>query len=77
MPVSAARTQRTVLGTPTALESDAASDNAFAALKSFSDSPGGLVFEIAGDGEEARIAFTFQNPLIVADVLRFVWKGGK
>ena len=49
----------------------------FAELKSFSDSPGGLVFEIAGDGEEARIAFTFQNPLIVADVLRFVWKGGK
>ena len=49
----------------------------FAELKSFSDAPGGLVFGLSGPGAEARLAFTFQNPLIVADVLRHVVKEGK
>ena len=49
----------------------------FAELKSFSDTPGGIVFELTGNGAGARLAFTFQNPLIVADVLRFVGKVGK
>ena len=49
----------------------------FAELKSFSDAPGGIVFDIAGAGAEARLAFTFQNPLVVADVLRHVVKEGK
>ena len=47
----------------------------FAELKSFDDTPGGLVFKVPGSGATARLAFTFQNPLIVADVLRFVMKG--
>ena len=49
----------------------------FAELKSFSDTPGGIVFDIGGDGAEALLAFTFQNPLIAADVLRFARKGLK
>ena len=49
----------------------------FAELKSFSDAPGGLVFGLSGPGAEARLAFTFQNPLILADVLRHVVKEGK
>ena len=49
----------------------------FAELKSFSDTPGGLVFELAGQGAASRLAFTFQNPLIAADILRFVLKEGK
>ena len=47
----------------------------FAALKSFSDAPGGLVFVIAGEGKDARLAFTFQNPLVASDVLNFIRKG--
>ena len=35
----------------------------FAALKSFVDTPGGLVFAIAEEGKDVRLAFTFQNPL--------------
>ena len=49
----------------------------FAELKSFFDTPGGIVFELDGPGSEARLAFTFQNPLIVADVLRYVMKESK
>ena len=49
----------------------------FVELKSFSDTPGGLVFELAGQGAVSRLAFTFQNPLIAADILRFVLKEGK
>ena len=48
----------------------------FAELKSFVDAPGGIVFDISGTGAEARLAFTFQNPLVVADILRFVRSGG-
>ena len=47
----------------------------FAELRSFSDAPGGIVFDLAGTGAEARLAFTFQNPLVVADVLRFTRSG--
>ena len=49
----------------------------FAALKSFSDAPGGLVFAIDGEGGKAHLAFTFQNPLIASDVLDFVKKRSK
>ena len=44
----------------------------FAELKSFSDEPGGIVFETGRGGSAARFAFTFRNPLIAADVLRFL-----
>ena len=47
----------------------------FAALKSFSNTPGGLVFVLAEEGKDVRLAFTFQNPLIASDVLDFVRKG--
>ena len=47
----------------------------FAELKSFSDTPGGLVFELAAQGAGSRrLAFTFQNPLIAADILRYALK---
>ena len=46
----------------------------FTELKSFSATPGGIVFE--SDGESAaRFAFTFQNPLVAADLLRFAMGG--
>ena len=48
----------------------------FAALKSFVDTPGGIVFDLSLS-PDARLAFTFQNPLIAADVLRFVMKGAR
>ena len=41
------------------------------ALKSFSGEPGGIVFNVAEKGTVVRLAFTFQNPLVTADVLRF------
>lgn len=43
----------------------------FAELRSFSESPGGLVFDAARCGKPVRVAFTFQNPLVAADILRF------
>lgn len=43
----------------------------FSELKSFSVAPGGIVFE----GSGPTLLFTFQNPLIAADVLRFVKDG--
>ena len=49
----------------------------FAGLKSFRDTPGGLVFDILEGGAAIQLAFTFQNPLIAADVLRFVRMGAK
>jgi hypothetical protein len=42
----------------------------FESIKSFSTSPGGLVFVVNRDGAMVRMAFTFQNPLVMADVLR-------
>ena len=44
----------------------------FAGLKSFSVMPGGLVFETDGGTSAARFAFTFQNPLVAADILSFL-----
>ena len=44
----------------------------FGELKSFSVMPGGLVFETDGGISAARFAFTFHNPLVAADVLRFL-----
>ena len=42
----------------------------FGELKSFSVAPGGIVFEVSGP----TLLFTFQNPLVAADVLRFAKK---
>ena len=43
----------------------------FEKLRTVSIQPGGIVFE-AGQGQQrVRFAFTFQNPLIAADMLRF------
>ena len=44
----------------------------FGELKSFSVMPGGLVFEAVGGTPAARFAFTFHNPLVAADILRFL-----
>lgn len=43
----------------------------FSELKSFSVAPGGIVFEVFGP----TLLFTFQNPLVAADVLRFAKDG--
>ena len=40
-------------------------------LRKFSIMPGGIVFDAA-----ERLAYTFQNPLVAADVLRFAKEGG-
>ena len=42
----------------------------FSELKSFAATPGGIVFESGGESA-ARFAFTFQNPLVATDILRF------
>ena len=47
----------------------------FAEMISFTDAPGGLVFDISPKEADAHIAFTVQNPLIVSDILNFVRKG--
>ena len=44
----------------------------FGELKSFSVMPGGLVFDTDDGTSAARLAFTFQNPLVAADILRFL-----
>ena len=46
-------------------------------LAAFSVEPGGIVFEANRGPLAARFAFTFQNPLIAADVLRFAEKEGR
>ena len=46
----------------------------FSELKKASVAPGGIVFETAGS---ATFMFTFQNPLVAADVLRFAKDGGR
>ena len=48
----------------------------FAELKTFLVKPGGLVF-VVGGGAFERLAFTFKNPLIAADALRFAQGGCK
>ncbi len=56
----------------------------FAELKKFSIMPGGIVFEAghwkpntapAGSETAIRFAFTFQNPLVAADILGFAKEG--
>ena len=42
-------------------------------LKNFSVAPGGIVFEVSGP----TLLFTFQNPLVAADVLRWAKDGKK
>ena len=42
----------------------------FSELRSFRVEPGGMIFEADRGQYAARFAFTFQNPLIAADVLR-------
>jgi len=39
--------------------------------------PGGIVFGTVRDGRAAKLAFTFQNPLIAADVLAHIRSGRK
>ena len=39
-------------------------------------SPGGIVFEVARGESASRLAFTFRNPLIAADMLAFAKEGG-
>lgn len=46
----------------------------FSELKSFSATPGGIVFESGGKAS-ANFVFTFQNPLVAADLLRFAMGG--
>jgi len=46
----------------------------YSELRSFSVEPGGIVFETDRGQSAAHFAFTFQNPLIAADVLRFAEK---
>ena len=43
----------------------------FSGLSSVSTAPGGIVFETLRGGAAAKFAFTFRNPLISADVLKF------
>ncbi len=47
----------------------------YADLKSVSVEPGGLVFAVASGETTARMAFTYRNPLIAADVLEFAKEG--
>ena len=47
----------------------------FAEIASFSAMPGGLVFVSRRGASAARFAFTFQNPLIAADILRHLKEG--
>ncbi len=53
---------------------DLAVEIPFRELKKASVAPGGIVFETAGS---ATFMFTFQNPLVAADVLRFAKDGGR
>jgi len=46
----------------------------FSELKSFAATPGGIVFESGGKAA-ASFAFTFQNPLAAAELLRFAMGG--
>ena len=48
----------------------------FAELKSLQVEPGGLVFEAARGGRSERYAFTFQNPLVAADMLELARNDG-
>lgn len=50
-------------------------DVQFAALKSAAATPGGIVFVADRGASEGRFAFTFQNPLVAEDVLRFAREG--
>lgn len=43
----------------------------FAELKGISVMPGGIIFDTVRGGVGMRFAFTFRNPLVAADVLRF------
>lgn len=47
----------------------------FSGLRKFAEAPGGLVFDVVRDGQELKIAFTFQNPLIAAEEVRRVLSG--
>lgn len=43
----------------------------FDKIRTMSVQPGGIVFDAGQGPQRVRFAFTFQNPLIAADVLRF------
>lgn len=42
----------------------------YAEVSSVKDTPGGLVFTSVHEGKKTEVAFTFQNPLIAAEILR-------
>ena len=47
----------------------------FESLRSFFVQPGGIVFEADAGSSRERCAFTFHNPLVAADILRFAKEG--
>ena len=47
----------------------------YAELRSAAVTPGGIIFDIGCGASAERFAFTFQNPLVAADVLRFAREG--
>jgi hypothetical protein len=47
----------------------------FGKLRSFTVQPGGIVFEADVGSSIERCAFTFHNPLVAADILRFAKEG--
>lgn len=49
---------------------------AHAGVLSFEDTPGGVVFSFLRGDRRTSAGFTFQNPLIVVDILRHVRKEG-
>ena len=49
----------------------------FSEFKSFVVEPGGIIFETDRGTFTARFAFTFQNPLVAADILAFAKEGRK
>ncbi len=49
----------------------------FSEFRSFAVEPGGIIFETDRGTFTARFAFTFQNPLVAADILAFAKEGKK
>ena len=47
----------------------------FDRLRSFTVQPGGIVFEAGVGSSSERCAFTFRNPLVAADILKFAKEG--
>ncbi|MBQ6915429.1 MAG: hypothetical protein IJQ65_06890 [Kiritimatiellae bacterium] len=50
-------------------------DMPYDALKATAVTPGGIIFDVDRGASVERFAFTFHNPLVAADVLRFAREG--